>query len=348
VTTWRLLLVGFGTVGRGVAERLLRAAGDLRAAGCDARVVGVLDPVVGSVADAAGLDLRELLDRVAEGEDPGELGEVPPPGIDGILSVGADVVVEVTPTDLDDGQPGVEHVRAALQAGRHVITTNKGPVALAWGRLSPISRERGVELRCEGTVLSGTPVLSLCETGLAGAGIRSVRGIVNGTCNFILCEMESGRGYDEALARAQERGYAEADPAGDVEGWDAAAKAVILGNLVLGGTIELDDVERTGIAGLGADDLAAARETGERWRLVTSVVPAGDGTAGDERLRATVRPERLPAGDPLAAVTGPGNLLAIETDALGTVTVGGPGAGRAATGHAVIADLLAIHRRHAT
>lgn len=339
--TWRLLLIGFGTVGRGVVQRLAASEGALREAGCEARLVGVLDPVVGSVVDPDGLELRELLGRAERGEDLGSLGDVPTAGgVEAIRGVDADVVVEVTPTNLEHGEPGIGHVRVALESGRHVITTNKGPVALAWRELSRLARERGVALRCEGTVLSGTPALSLCETGLAGAGIRSIRGIVNGTCNFILCEMEAGQAYDEALGRAQELGYAEADPGGDVDGWDAAAKVVILANLAMGAELVLDDVDRTGISSLEPGDVEAARQAGEHWRLVATVSRDGD------VVRAAVRPERLPAADPLAAVTGPGNLLAFETDALGTVTVGGPGAGKVATGHAVVADLMAIQRRY--
>jgi homoserine dehydrogenase len=149
--------------------------------------------------------------------------------------------------------------------------------------------------------------------------------------------MESGTGYREALHAAQQAGYAEADPSGDVDGWDAAAKALILANCVLGADLALRDVARAGISSLDAADIEAAASAGEVWRLVARVERTTSGwTAG-------VAPERVGNADPLAAVRGPGNLLVFDTEALGEVAIGGPGAGRRATGHAVVADLLAIH-----
>ena len=337
----RLILVGFGTVGRGVAESLVDAATELQALGLEARIVAVVDPIVGSVCDPAGLDPSRMLELVDAGRSLTEYDGVEPvplmPETLGVID--ADVLVEATPTNLTDGEPGLSHIRAALQAGLDVATTNKGPVALAYNELDALAAANGAALRLEGTVLSGTPVLNLCEFGLAAAGIRAVRGIVNGTCNYILSEMETGRSYDEALAAAQEKGYAEADPTGDVEGWDAAAKALILANRVLGADLELADVVRKGISDLSAGEVAGARREGTAWRLVASVERRGD------RCTASVEPRELDGDDPLAAVTGAGNLLVFETEALGPVSIAGPGAGRRATGHAVVADLVAIHRR---
>ena len=233
-----------------------------------------------------------------------------------------------------------DEIRAALAAGRHVATTNKGPVALAWAELSELARVNDVQLRCEGTVMSGTPLLNVCEGGLAGAGVYSVRGILNGTCNFVLCRMEDGIDYDEALAEAQQLGYAETDPSADVDGWDAAAKVAILGNIVLGGGLTLSDVSREGIVGIDRSDVECAAQQGNRLRLVGSVRVV-DGAVVDPKVAVA----ELPLDDPLAQVRGPGNLLTFETQALGPVSIAGPGAGRAATGHALIADLVAIQRR---
>jgi homoserine dehydrogenase len=187
--------------------------------------------------------------------------------------------------------------------------------------------------------MSGTPLLNVCEGGLAGAGVTGVRGILNGTCNFILSRMEDGADYDDALREAQELGYAETDPAGDVEGWDAAAKVAILGNLVLGGSLTLADVAREGIDNVSRDDVDRAVASGRRLRLVGSV-STRDGSVVDPRVGV----EELELDDPLAAVRGADNLLTFDTEALGAVSIGGPGAGKAATGHALIADLVSIHR----
>jgi len=342
VKTWRVLLLGFGTVGQGVAERLRDGATELAAAGLDVQIVGVIDPALGSIAHAAGLDPGRLLDLVARHGSLRDYPDATPvdSGVEAIESIDADVVFEMTPTNLVDGGPGLEHVRAALAAGRHVATTNKGPVALAWTELSELAQANDVQLRCEGTVMSGTPLLNVCDGGLAGAGVYSVRGILNGTCNFVLSRMEDGVDYDEALAEAQQLGYAETDPSGDVDGWDAAAKVAILGNIVLGGDLTLSDVSREGIVGIGEGDVRSAAQQGTRLRLVGSV-RAVDGVVVDPKVGV----EELPFDDPLAQVRGPANLLTFETEALGPVSIAGPGAGKAATGHALIADLIAIQRQ---
>ena len=256
----RLILVGFGTVGRGVAESLLASEPELLVAGAEPRVVAVVDPVVGSVRHEGGLDLGTLLKLADTGESLASYpGAKPAADLKEVLeAAGGDVLVELTPTDLHTGEPGLGHVRAALKAGLHVVTTNKGPIALAYDDLRNRAHKAGVQLRFEGTVLSGTPVLNLCEAGLTGAGIRGIRGVVNGTCNFILTEMEGGTGYAKALSKAQHLGYAEADPSGDVEGWDAAAKVLILANSVLNANLKLGDVNRTGITGLTVDDIQTA------------------------------------------------------------------------------------------
>lgn len=252
----------------------------------------------------------------------------------------ADVVVEISYTDLETGEPALSYIQRALETGKHVVTTNKGPIALQYPELAALAREKNVQIGVEGTVMSGTPVLRLGTELLAGSGVRRVQGILNGTTNYILTQMEAEQTYDEALAAAQEKGYAEADPTGDVEGIDAAGKVVILANLLMGLAITMDDVERRGITGVTLDDIAAAKGAGERWKLIGSVEEVGDS------FSASVKPVRLPVSHPLAAVSGATNAITYTTDLLGDVTLVGPGAGRMETGYALLGDLLAIHRRH--
>jgi len=336
----RLILVGFGTVGRGAAESLHAAAPAFAERGASPRIVAVVDPLVGSVFRTDGLEPERLLALADGGTD---LSDYPDAeaveGLAEVLDRGvADVLVELTPTNLQHGQPGLDHVRAAIRAGLHVVTTNKGPIALAYRELAAAARSAGVQLRFEGTVMSGTPVLNLCESGLAGAGIRSIRGVLNGTCNFILSQMETGVAYDDALTDAQAKGYAEADPSGDVDGWDAAAKALILANCVLGADLEIDEVARVGIRDISTAAIESALADGKTWRLVARV------ERSDAGWRAGVEPELVDRTTPLGSLAGPGNLLVFATEALGDVVIAGPGAGRRATGHAVIADLVALAR----
>ncbi len=186
--------------------------------------------------------------------------------------------------------------------------------------------------------MSGTPVLSTAVEALAGCEFARVRGILNGTTNYILSEMEQGRGYREALATAQDLGYAEADPTADVEGFDVLAKVVILANVVMGVPLGVEDVARVGITGLDAAEVAAAPEAGRRWKLIGQVERV------DGQVTASVGPVALPLEDPLASVGGVTNAITLETDLVGPVTIVGAGAGKEATGMALLSDLMAIHR----
>ena len=149
-----------------------------------------------------------------------------------------------------------------------MVTSNKGPVALAGRELVQLAGGQGLSFRYEGTVLSGTPALNLALETLAGVEIKEARGILNGTTNYILSEMEEGKGYRETLKRAQDLGYAEAKPDADVEGWDALAKILIIANLLMGGNLKVSDVARTGITGISLQDVEAARQNNERWKLI--------------------------------------------------------------------------------
>lgn len=333
--TLRLLLIGFGNVGQGFARILADGMG------AGLRLCGVCDMLKGSVADPQGLDPAALL-RAAEAGQPLDSIEAPLNGLSAlemINQVPADALLEVSYTDLKTGEPAASHLSAALQRGLHAVTTNKGPIALHYPRLKALADRKGLELGVEGTVMSGTPVLRLGQELLAAAGLDRVQGIVNGTTNYMLSRMAEGLDYAAALAEAQQRGYAEANPSGDVEGFDAAAKVVILANLLLGGELRLADVQREGITRLTAADIAAAAREGQRWKLIACA------ERGPQGVRGWVRPQRLPASNPLYSVNGAANALTFSTRLLGDVSVSGPGAGRMETGYALLGDLRAIQRR---
>lgn len=343
---YRLAMIGFGNVGQGLAQ-ILREQGEAlaRRHGVDLQIVAVSDLLKGSAYEPEGLDPGALLAAVtsaAQGEQPLAQVQATHHGWDALRTIGesnADIVLEMSYTDLQTGEPALTHVRHALQQGKHVVTTNKGPTALYFPELKRLAQENGVELGVEGTVMSGTPALRLGMELLAGAGIRRVQGILNGTTNYILTQMESGAAYDEALAEAQAQGYAEADPSGDVEGHDAAGKVVILANLLLDLPLTMDDVACEGITGLTPEDIRAAREAGERWKLIGMVERTAEGH------NASVQPTRLPVSHPLASVSGATNAITYTTDLLGEVTLVGPGAGRVETGYALLGDMLGIHRK---
>lgn len=341
--TYRLVMIGFGNVGQGFAQILNeRGQSIAQQEGVQFQIVAVSDLLKGSLYNPEGLNPGELLDSV---KSTGRLDAVQAPKRDWdalktIADCQADVVVELSYTDLKTGEPALTHLRKALNLGRHVVTSNKGPIALGYPELKALADGQGVQIGLEGTVMSGTPVLRMGTELLAAAGINKIQGIVNGTTNFILTRMEAGGSYADALAEAQAKGFAETDPSGDVEGFDAAGKVVILANLLMGASLRMADVDRQGITWLGPGEIAAAREAGQRWKLIGKVTRLGG------MVSASVKPVRLSLSHPLASVSGATNAITFSTDLLGEVSVIGPGAGRLETGYALLGDLLAIHRKN--
>ena len=180
--------------------------------------------------------------------------------IDTIKKCNADIVCELSYTDIKSGQPATDHCRDALKSGKHVVTSNKGPAALFYNKLSGLAKQNNVQFLIEGTVMSGTPVLNVARNDLAGNEISGIKGILNGTTNFILSQMESERSYEDVLKEAQDLGYAEADTTADVEGFDALAKLTILANVVMGLNLLPDEIPCQGISQITLGDIEEAHK----------------------------------------------------------------------------------------
>jgi homoserine dehydrogenase len=340
---FKLAFIGFGTVGQGLSEILLEKTEMLKKKyDFTWTVVAISDIIKGSIYDEDGLDLKQVLDLIKSGK---KLDEYPR-GIKGwdslktIRDTNADTIIEVTFTDVKTGEPAITHIKAALEVGKHVVSTNKGPVVKQALDLLKLAEKNEAFYGFEGVVLAGTPAVNLAEYTLAGNDIKGFKGILNGTTNYILTRMEEGMSYEDALKKAQELGYAEADPTGDVEGLDALGKVVILTNVVLGKNIGWQDVERKGITGISKEDVEQAKSEGMRWKLIGSAEVQKDGS-----VKAQVQPIKLPLNDPLAGVNEATNALTFFTDELGPVTIVGPGAGRRETGFSLLIDLLNIDRK---
>jgi homoserine dehydrogenase len=341
--THKLALIGFGVVGQGLAQILHDKQETLRQNhGFEARIVAVSTLSKGSLFHPEGLDIPKLLAAVKSGN----LAHYPDlPGLERdwdnlkiIRESNADTVVEVSYTILTTGQPAIDHCRAAIESGKHLVTTNKGPVALAYHDLAALAKAKGVRFGIKGTVMSGTPAIRVPLATLAGNEISEVRGIFNGTTNYILTKMEEGMDYEAALRQAQELGYAEADPTADVEGHDAAGKVVILANVVMNAPLKLEEVDCQGISHLTSVHIQQARAEGKRWKLIGRVKKVNN------RVIASVKPEAIPMTDPLAGVMGATNAITYECDLSGPVTLVGAGAGRGETGFAILIDLINIAR----
>ena len=340
---FKLAFIGYGVVGQGLTELLLEKK-DILAEKYNFHytIVAISDFIKGSVYAEKGLDMKQILSLVKQGKkiDEYPTGKKGMNALDTIKNTNTNTIIEVTYTDVKTGEPAITHIKTALKEGKHVVSTNKGPVVKQVLDLLKLAKENKVYYGFEGTVLAGTPAINLFEYCLAGNKISGFKGILNGTTNYILTRMEEGMSYNDALTKAQKLGYAEADPTGDVEGLDALGKVVILTNVALGKKITWGDVERKGITKITKDDIQQAKSQGKRWKLIGSSEIQKDGS-----VKAKVWPEKLPLNDPLAAIMEATNALTYYTDELGPVTIVGPGAGRRETGFALLVDLLNINRK---
>lgn len=324
----RLAIIGMGSVGRGIIHTVdKKDLGLVVTAVADSRSA-CIDPV--------GLDLKDLLDRK---EKDGLCGD---PGINTEMVVRTapyDILVEVTPTDARNGEPATSYIRDALTRGSHVVTSNKGPVALHYHTLSSLAQANGVQFRFEATVAGAIPIIHTLMHNLGGNEITSLYGVLNGTCNYILTRMaEEGLTYKQALDEARTLGYAEADPTYDVKGIDAAIKLVILANTVWKKDICLNDVDVTGIDLLTEEALRLADQQDATIRLIGEIIPA----EGVYRLC----PRLIPKDHPLV-VHGSLNAIIVRTDLAGELLFVGKGAGSLETASAVIGDILSIRDTHA-
>lgn len=334
----RVAILGFGNVARAVCHLL--AAGHGRAASGDAAFT-----LVAAASRRRGVAFAET---ATDGLDPARLaGESSQvqwrswpygwSGVDFAREVSADVLVELTTLDVADGQPAIDHIDAALRSGKHVVTANKGPLAWDYARLAALAAGMGRRLLHEAAVMDGAPVFNLHRHCLRGCRVTAVRGILNSTTNVILSAMDEGRGYAEALAEAQRQGIAEADPALDVDGWDAAVKLCALANVMMAAGISPPMVVRTGIREVTAADMAAARAGGDTVRLIASAERSPAGV-----VTATVAPRRVPRCGPYGAIKGTSSLLTIDTDLLGSLTLTEQDPQLPQTAYGVLADLLEI------
>lgn len=331
----RVAILGVGTVGAEVARGFLRSP-DRRIGPAGGRMLELV-----ALAD---LDVQGAVDRGL----PREL--IVPDARAAVEREGVDVVVEL----LGGDEPALSLIVAALKAGKPVVTANKHVLAHHGAELESIARGAGTALRYEAAVCGGTPVLDTIARGLAANHIRRVRGIVNGSTNFILTEMmQAKRSYEEVLAAAQAQGYAERDPSADVEGHDAANKLAVLTRLAFGAWPEIGSViarppslrgdGKPGITGVSASDIAGAVALNLAIRLVATA--STPGTAEPHfGLAGSVMTSAVPVAAPLGRTDGVLNRLEVDADPVGRVSFEGPGAGGPATSSAVLADLLELAR----
>jgi len=333
----KLALLGFGNVGQAFARLLLRKREALESLyGITFRVTGIATGRHGSAINPDGIDLERALDCMDGGESLTSLSALPEPSsaLEFIRQCGADVLFENSPVNYDTGQPAVDHLRLALERGMHAITANKGPVVHAHDELTKVAAQHGCKFFFESTVMDGAPIFSLFREALPAAHLRSFRGVLNSTTNLILTRMEAGESFEQAVAYAQSIGVAETDPSGDIDGWDASVKVAALATVLMGVPLKPAEVDRQGIRGITADEIARARSQGKRWKLVCSAERQGTG------LLARVAPQMVGVDSPMYSVDGTTSIVQFESDVLGLLSVIESDPGPDTTAYGLLADFI--------
>ena len=330
----RIILCGFGVVAQSLTKLLESRTSDLYSKyGMKPRIVGVFDSK-GSAYDNSGLNLKKIISVKKEsGSVRGyDKSQKIISGLEMIEKLDADVLIETTASNYNDAEPGMSHIISAMKKGLHVISVNKGPLALAFPSLMELATYNQVLLRFSGTVGGGTPILDYAKNSLRGERIISFQGILNGTTNYILTNMAHGLSFNDALSDAKKKGYVEADESLDLDGLDAAAKLVILANWIMGLKVTMKDIEKIGIRELTSKDIEDAAKKSCSVKLIASC---------NDKLE--VSPMQIKNDDPLC-VDGTLNAISFTSDHSGTQTIIGKGAGGMETASSILRDLLDIRK----
>ena len=329
----RLILLGFGVVGQSFVKLLLSHSTDLyNDYGIKPKVVACADNG-GIITCDQGLDLDRLLNVKKKKKSiihygvKGNRSEI----LDVIENIDAEVIIELTPTNIVDAEPGKNHIISAMKSGKNVITVNKGPLALEFPSLMELAEYNRIAFKFSGTVGGGTPILEFAKRCLKGDRIISFEGILNGTTNYILSKMYEGLNFSEALQDASEKGYAEKDPTLDIDGYDAVAKLVIASNFVMNMKSTMKDVRREGIRDVKPSQVLNERKKGNAIKLIASC----DGK------NLVVKPKPVSMKDPIC-VDGILNAITFTCQHSGQQTIIGKGAGGMETASAILRDLIDI------
>jgi homoserine dehydrogenase len=321
--------VGFGHVGRALLRLLISKETELRRKhDVRWRLTGVASRRIGWVADADGLNPIATLNGHFASQ-PQQARNVR----EWLERSKTDVLFEASSLHAETGQPAIEHIVAALEAGAHAVSANKGPIVYAHSELVALAKEKGRQFLFESTVLDGVPIFSLFPMGLPLAELRGFSGVLNSTTNVVLTEVEKGRSVDEGVKRAQAIGIAETDPAQDLDGWDSAVKVAVLATVLMGVPTRIEQVRRSGIQDLSEEKIRSVRAAGMRYKLVCRAERRGDG------VDCRVGPELLLLSDPMAGLEGTSSAIRFDLDVFGLSLVEhNPGV--EATGYGMLADFL--------
>jgi homoserine dehydrogenase len=290
----------------------------------------------GRAINPDGINPAQALSRMESGQSLDDLSTIPAlaDNLAFIQASGADILLENTPVSYTDGQPALDHIRTALQAGMHVVTANKGPVVHGYHALTALAAEHNVRFLFESTVMDGAPVFGVYREALPAAVVDRISGVLNSTTNLILTRMESGESFDEAVAYAQSIGVAETDPSGDVDGWDSSVKISALITVLMDTPFTPERVNRTGIRGITPAEIAQAAAQGKRWKLLC------EAWQDNGQIKARVAPGMVSLDNPAYTIDGTTSIVTLESDVLGALSLLEADPGPHTTAYGLLADLL--------
>lgn len=329
----KLCIVGFGNSGQEFCRLLLQKEENVV-------VTAIATKSRGNLLNYNGIDIRNALFEI---EKEGIFSKENCDNVDLsteelIIKSNADVLIELSTLSIADGQPAISYIDTALNNDMHVITANKGPIAWDFKRLEKLAEEKNKEFLYETTVMDGTPIFNLLKYSLPGCKVKSFKGILNSTTNFILEEMELGKSYGDAVKEAQKRGFAEADPSMDVDGWDAAAKTAALCNVLLDAELTPIDVTREGIKNIGIEEIKSAQKANKKIKLLC------EGLIEDNKVIAKVYPMDIPNTHMLSTIDATSSILCITTDLMGEVCIVERNPEIQQTAYGIYSDLLTLIR----
>jgi len=336
----KIILCGVGGVGKAFLELLAERSLEIgEKYGINPILIGAVD--IGGAAITSkdsGIPPAELIDHLRAGgvvEDFKKFGSQGMKGQEAIKVSGGHVLIEATPTNLTDGEPGTTHIFTALKQGMEVVSANKGPFVLYYEKLHNLARKKGCRLHISAATAAALPTLDVGQICLSGAHVKSVEGILNGTTNYILSRMKTeGCTYDAALTGAQDLGIAETDPRFDVEGLDTANKMILISNRMFGSSLGIEDIKAKGITKITPEDVAAASKKCKVIKLI------GTSEVVDGKVQVSVGPKLLEMDHPLASVNGSEKAISYMTDTMGRITVTGGRSSPLGAAAALLKDLI--------
>lgn len=339
--TMKIAMLGFGSAGQAFAKILEEKREEIRSIyGWNPVVSVIVTGSRGSLINEEGIDLsRALNERKRKGHfDEKHPDYVKLSALEAVQTAEYDVVMELTPLEIFSGEPAITHLKTAMKRGKHAITANKGPIAWAFRELSQLAKDQGVCFYYETTVMDGTPVFNMVQETLPLCRVTELNGILNTTTNFVLEQLASGSSYEEAMEEGRRRGFVEADPSMDMDGWDSAAKITALLNVLMDGNVTPRHIQRTGISQITKEELSDAACRGKVIKLLCH------GSFENGRAAGWVRPVEVDQNSLWASIDGTTSVVQITTDLMGTLSIVEHGPEIEQTGYGIFSDLLRVIR----